>query len=80
MSLKGNISPSELFPAGAGAQPLTMNEKESSAWFVGARLGYLVTPSFMSYFDGGYTRTRFTTSGEFQTFTGTPIASPTELQ
>jgi len=74
MSLKGNISPSKLFPAGAGAQPLTMNEKESSAWFVGARLGYLVTPSFMSYFDGGYTRTRFTTSGEFQTFTGTPIA------
>ncbi|HVU39717.1 MAG TPA: outer membrane beta-barrel protein [Xanthobacteraceae bacterium] len=75
MSLKGTISPSELFPpAGAGIQPLAMNEKETSAWFVGARVGYLVTPSVMTYFDGGYTRTRFTTSSEYQTFTGTPIA------
>jgi outer membrane immunogenic protein len=74
MSLKGTISPSELFAfPGAGSQPIAMNEKETNAWFVGGRVGYLVTPSVMTYFDGGYTRTRFTTSGEFQTFTGTPI-------
>jgi outer membrane immunogenic protein len=34
-------------------------EKESNAWFVGGRLGYLVTPSLMTYFDGGYTQTQF---------------------
>jgi outer membrane immunogenic protein len=33
--------------------------KESNAWFVGGRLGYLVTPSLMTYFDGGYTQTQF---------------------
>jgi outer membrane immunogenic protein len=38
---------------------LSGNEKESSAWFVGGRLGYLVTPSLMTFFDGGYTQTRF---------------------
>jgi outer membrane immunogenic protein len=38
---------------------LSGGEKESSAWFVGGRLGYLVTPSLMTYFDGGYTQTRF---------------------
>ena len=31
-------------------------EKESGAWAVGARIGYLVTPSLLAYFDGGYTR------------------------
>jgi outer membrane immunogenic protein len=71
MSLKGSNSPSLLF--GAPAQPITANEKETSAWFVGARAGYLVTPAFMTYFDGGYTRTRFTQTSEFTTLTGTPI-------
>ena len=76
MSLKGSNSPSELFPAGggAGSSPITANEKESNAWFVGARAGYLVTPSFMSYFDGGYTRTHFTQTALFQTATGAGIA------
>jgi outer membrane immunogenic protein len=35
------------------------NENESGAWSVGGRLGYLVTPTFLTYFDGGYTQTRF---------------------
>jgi outer membrane immunogenic protein len=38
---------------------LVGGEKESNAWFVGGRLGYLVTPSLMTYFDGGYTQTQF---------------------
>ncbi len=35
------------------------NENESGAWYVGARIGYLVTPTLLTYFDGGYTQTRF---------------------
>ena len=35
------------------------NEKEKSAWGVGGRIGYLVTPNVYTYFDGGYTQTRF---------------------
>lgn len=31
--------------------------KESSAWYVGGRIGYLVTPNLLTYFDGGYTQT-----------------------
>ena len=33
--------------------------KEKSAWAVGARLGVLVTPSILTYVNGGYTRARF---------------------
>lgn len=35
------------------------NESETGAWSVGARIGYLVTPRLLSYFDGGYTQTTF---------------------
>lgn len=38
---------------------LAGEEKESSAWAVGGRIGYLVTPSLLTYFDGGYTQARF---------------------
>ena len=33
--------------------------KQDSAWAVGGRVGYLVTPSFLSYVSGGYTETHF---------------------
>jgi outer membrane immunogenic protein len=35
------------------------NEKESSAWAVGGRIGYLVTPNVFTYWNGGYTQSRF---------------------
>jgi outer membrane immunogenic protein len=35
------------------------NAKESSAWAVGGRIGYLVTPNVFTYWNGGYTETRF---------------------
>jgi outer membrane immunogenic protein len=35
------------------------NAKESSAWAVGARIGYLVTPNVFTYWNGGYTQTHF---------------------
>lgn len=34
-------------------------EKETSAWYAGGRIGYLVTPNLLTYFDGGYTQTHF---------------------
>jgi outer membrane immunogenic protein len=38
---------------------LAGTEKETGAWYVGPRIGYLVTPNLLTYFDGGYTATRF---------------------
>lgn len=35
------------------------NENESGAWAIGGRIGYLVTPKLLTYFNGGYTQTRF---------------------
>jgi outer membrane immunogenic protein len=35
------------------------NEKMSSAWSVGGRVGWLVTPSLLTYFSGGYTEATF---------------------
>jgi outer membrane immunogenic protein len=33
--------------------------KETSAWAVGGRIGYLVTPNVFTYWNGGYTQSRF---------------------
>jgi outer membrane immunogenic protein len=38
---------------------LVGNERESSAWAVGGRVGVLVTPRLLSYFDGGFSQARF---------------------
>jgi outer membrane immunogenic protein len=34
-------------------------ERERSAWAAGGRIGYLVTPSVLTYVNGGYTQSRF---------------------
>jgi outer membrane immunogenic protein len=34
-------------------------EKMRSAWSVGGRIGYLITPSVLTYFSGGFTEARF---------------------
>jgi outer membrane immunogenic protein len=34
-------------------------ETESGSWSVGGRIGYLVTPNLLAYWDGGYTEARF---------------------
>jgi outer membrane immunogenic protein len=39
--------------------PFFGEEKETSAWAVGGRIGYLVTPNVFTYWNGGYTQTRF---------------------
>jgi outer membrane immunogenic protein len=35
------------------------NEKMGSAWSVGGRIGYLITPSVLTYFSGGFTEAHF---------------------
>jgi outer membrane immunogenic protein len=35
------------------------NETETGAWAIGARIGWLVTPNLLTYWDGGYTQARF---------------------
>jgi outer membrane immunogenic protein len=37
----------------------TSTESEKSAWSAGGRIGWLVNPSLLSYFNGGYTEARF---------------------
>ncbi len=53
----GNIRGSSSIPLGLGG--LTGSETESSTWAVGGRAGVLVTPRFLTYFDGGYTQAHF---------------------
>lgn len=86
MDLKGNFSPF--------AGELTGSEKENWAWAVGGRVGYLVTPAILVYWNGGFTATRFggvnlsptnvtTTAPSFslaaQTFNGGFIGGGTEI-
>jgi len=46
------------------------NEKESSAWAAGGRIGYVVAPQVLTYFDGGWTQTRFDQMNETTNFGG----------
>ena len=40
----------------------TGTEKQRSAWAVGGRIGYLITPSVLTYFSGGFTQARFSST------------------
>lgn len=51
MDVNGQMSP--------GNTVLVGNEKQSGAWYVGGRAGYLVTPNLLTYFTGGFTETHF---------------------
>ena len=50
-NIKGTIQDQGPFIAG--------EIKQRSAWAVGARLGWLITPRLLSYVNGGYTQARF---------------------
>jgi len=52
MDLTGNHT-------GIGGATEVANLKENAAWAVGGRIGYLITPNFLTYWDGGYTQTHF---------------------
>ncbi len=38
---------------------LSGTEKQTSSWYVGGRIGWLVTPTLLTYWTGGYTQARF---------------------
>jgi outer membrane immunogenic protein len=50
------------------------NEKESSAWAAGGRIGYVLAPGVLTYFDGGFTETQFDQSAWI-----TPTGAPSGL-
>jgi outer membrane immunogenic protein len=53
-------APTALFSAGPNPFLFSSGDlKESSAWGVGGRIGYLVTPNVFTYWNGGFTETRF---------------------
>jgi outer membrane immunogenic protein len=59
MDLNGT---SEFIVPGTVALPdptFSGNERESGAWSVGGRIGYVLTPSLLTYVNGGYTQARF---------------------
>jgi outer membrane immunogenic protein len=73
MSLTGSNTPELRNIANGILQgPVTFNTKETDAGYVGGRIGYLVSPTLMTYADGGWTATRFTNSPEIRTATGAP--------
>jgi outer membrane immunogenic protein len=59
MSIKGTNNFQNIGVGGVFGAPSSAPEKESSAWYIGARVGYLVTPTLLTYVDGGYTQTHF---------------------
>ena len=76
MNLKGSNSPSEVGQVPCPTfctSTLTANETETYAWYVGGRIGYLVNPAFLAFVDGGYTQTKFTQSGQYETVLGEAI-------
>ena len=53
---------------------LTGDEQLSSSWAVGGRIGWVVTPSLLTYFSGGYTEAKFDRTN-FELFIG-PVLFP----
>ncbi len=49
-------------------------EKESSAWAIGGRIGYVVTPNVFTYWNGGYTQSKFDQINFSNTITGAAAA------
>jgi outer membrane immunogenic protein len=53
----GNIRGTQSFPGVVGT------ETESAAWSVGGRIGTLIAPRVLTYFDGGWTQAHFNSVG-----------------
>jgi outer membrane immunogenic protein len=62
-SLSGSVQDSNPFFAG--------ELKQTSSWAAGGRIGWLVTPKTMSYYNGGYTAARFSSANMVTTNTNT---------
>lgn len=48
-------------------------EKESSSWAVGARIGWIITPNLMTYTNGGWTQAHFKQVNFGDLITGAPL-------
>jgi outer membrane immunogenic protein len=59
MSIKGT-NQNQLIAANNGT-PVQADQKETGAWAVGLRLGYLPYPNLLTFVSGGWTQTRFDT-------------------
>jgi outer membrane immunogenic protein len=68
-SLKGTIQDQNLVGAGG--------IKQTSAWSVGPRLGWLPSPQTMAYVNGGYTGARFSGANLVSTVSSAPTAFST---
>ena len=55
--------------------PLVANEKLSSQWAVGGRIGWVALPNFMVFFSGGYTEATFDRQ-DFTNLIGPPFGIP----
>jgi outer membrane immunogenic protein len=73
MGLSGTVQRPNFTATGAGGLPIAADEKESRAWSVGGRIGYVITPGLLSFVDAGYTETRFNQRNYFALLTGAPI-------
>jgi outer membrane immunogenic protein len=72
MNLTGTLS-TQLINATFLA-PTQADEKESSAWSVGGRIGYVIAPMVLGYVDGGWTQTHFDQMN-LVTITGIPVGN-----
>lgn len=57
MSLKGT-NQNQLIATNNGT-PVQADQKETGAWAIGARLGYLPYPNLLTYINGGWTQSRW---------------------
>jgi len=66
--------------AGLDILGLTGTEKERSAWALGGRIGYLINPTLLTYFGGGFTQARFSNTELAPFVPGTVLVTPLHLQ
>jgi outer membrane immunogenic protein len=61
--------------------PINGQEKLTSSWAVGGRIGWLITPTVLSYFNGGYNSAHFggINATSFGVNGGTPLAVPVSI-
>jgi outer membrane immunogenic protein len=66
-SIKGTLTDQNL--------GVNYNLKQTSAWAVGGRIGYLVNPQLLTYFAGGYSHSHFEGGPAVNVFAGAPFGT-----
>lgn len=69
-SLEGTVQDGQPFRAG--------QIEETSAWAVGVRAGWLITPKTLSYINGGYTNARYSGANILASQNGSPLGFSTQ--